>query len=154
VFASFLVMIGFLWCQVVCNIRIPELIYSVYLWFQWPFLWCSGNKLGMKIRIICCNICASQNTHGKSTEQISRFNHLTWYWVTMLQVGRSRNRIPMRSLVFFNWPNSSSRILPPYVSRLSRKCGNLNISNPMGLHGLLQDFTMFLLCRVSKKNKA
>jgi hypothetical protein len=88
-------------------------------------------------------------------------------WGTMLQAGRSRDRIPIRSLnFFFNLPNPSSRTMAlgstqplikmstrdilgmflgvkggqrvrlttllPAVSRLSRKCGNLNISQTSG----------------------
>jgi hypothetical protein len=86
----------------------------------------------------------------------------------MLQVGRSRVRVPMRWIIF-NLPNPSSltmalgstqpltgistRIflgvngsrrvrlttLPPSVSRLSREnVGASTSHNPMGLHGLLQ----------------
>jgi hypothetical protein len=32
-------------------------------------------------------------------------------WGTMLRAGRSRVRVPMRSLNFFNWPNPSSRTM-------------------------------------------
>jgi hypothetical protein len=47
----------------------------------------------------------------------------------MLQGGRPRlgdSMRPLRSLDFFNLPNSS----PPSISRMSRKCGILNISYP------------------------
>jgi hypothetical protein len=79
-------------------------------------------------------------------------------WGPMLQARRSRFQLPMRSLDFFNRPNPSSRTmvlgstqpltemsttnlpgckrrpayksdnLPPSVSRLSRKCGSLDVT--------------------------
>jgi hypothetical protein len=83
-------------------------------------------------------------------------------WSTMLQAGRSRVRFPMRSLVFFNLPNSysrtmalgstqalteiSTRVLPggtgrpahnadnltAICERLSRICRSLDITQPYG----------------------
>jgi hypothetical protein len=97
----------------------------------------------------------------------------------MLQAGVSRVRVPMKSLDFFNLPNSSSRTValmstqhltemstrnlltgggegvksgrrvglttvPPSVSRLSKKCGSLDLCGlPPPVTGIASDYLSF-----------
>jgi hypothetical protein len=52
---------------------------------------------------------------------------------TMLQTGRSRDRIPMTSLNFFNWPNPSSRTTALGLTEPLTEMSTRNL--PGGIHG-------------------
>jgi hypothetical protein len=103
-------------------------------------------------------------------------------WDTMLQAGKSRVRVKMRTIIFFfNLPNPSCRTRPdteistrdrkkcfcieergrrvrvttsrPSVSRLSTQCGILNISHPYRVPRPVTGIDLFFLFFLTLKHK-
>jgi hypothetical protein len=53
-------------------------------------------------------------------------------WGTELQAGRSRIRLPVRLLDFFNWPNPSSRTMALGLTQLLTEMSTKNLPGGKG----------------------
>jgi hypothetical protein len=81
--------------------RLSSIPFEHFLYFEWIRI----RQMGDELYILWF-------LHSNSEDIVSPRAHCSVVgWDTMIQVGMSRVRFPMRSLDFFNWPNSSSRTM-------------------------------------------